>query len=141
MCLKNIATEEEKKDILDSLGKKMTLYKVAYSMSSFMFNNKWVSPYVQGRATEYKGTIKAVKKPIRMNNGEQYISGFHFFIDKNAAKRLLQLFDPSHDFKVIEATVKKEWITEVGYEYAIKPDGKRDETKTEIVIVADEAAF
>ena len=80
---------------------------------------------------------------------QEYISGFHFFKTKTAAKRRSDALNKycsrgsslkGINYKVITCTVKKSWITEIGTESA-DPIGKISRDREEIIVVAKKAIF
>jgi hypothetical protein len=90
--------------------------------------------------------MKAKQVPIRPNTGKEYMSGFHFFKTKAAAKRLLSvcfLPIPSKiiEYKLIQCIVKKSWITQIGYELGYNKELQYQKGKEEIIIVAKKAIF
>lgn len=137
MCLLSILPEDKQKKILDDFTdyEDIAVYKVAYNP----YRDIYVSPYCCGiRRTGYHGTMEAEITAIRTSDGDEYQSGFHFFLDREAAVRLQESIAASRDdYVVMTAFIQKEWITTIGKEHGsgIAHSGK------EIVIVAKKAIF
>ena len=151
MCLDYKLSEDKKQQILDDIPPEgIEVYKVVITRGTeyyplFMDN---IIPYDKGIDNAVK-----MKIPLGLSNGcnngysplkdEKYTSGFHFFKDRDGAKKLLEFGDrywrKTYKYEIITCIVKKSWITEIGEEMGFI-DGKFT-AEFETVIVAEKAIF
>lgn len=144
MCLRFQLPKKKKKKILDKIDRKgMTVHKVVE-----VHEDKYFPVYNSG--VPYKEGINEAKQvSIYSPSGLfRYMSGFHLFKTKAAAKRLCKGLNGAslgsglseYYYKVVTCTIKKSWIIEIGQEYGV--DGRKvNRFKLETVIVAKKAIF
>lgn len=144
MCLRFQLPKEKKDKILDKIDRKgMTVHKVVS-----VHGDKYLPVYSTG--VPYKEGLNEAKQiSIYSPTGLfRYMSGFHLFKTKAAAKRLCKGLNgvslgsglSEYYYKVITCTIKKSWIIEIGKEYG-RDEGAVNRFKLETVIVAKKAIF
>ena len=164
MCLYKRITPKEQKKIKDEITRDgIKVYKVVCVLTEEQANDKadgcftpnkgegYYSPYGMlvnkdnSTHVPYKNGIDIADDTeliciteIDRNRIFTYKAGFHFFKDRDVAVRLKEQFDRQGrlDYQIIECTVKKSWITQIGYEGIEYPKYTK-----EIVFVTKKAIF
>ena len=148
MCLKENKSPEDRKELLKDVTRDgMTVYKIAGVRDGRYY------PLCMNKDETYGEGLVDADTSQRISyfycNG-YYQSGFHFFMNKDVAKKLMRTIRryykkkklPANFFqgkyKIIECIVKKSWITKIGPDQMTNTETDSD---TELVVVAKKAIF
>ncbi len=128
MTLKAAFDKEKSKSIKETMPDELLVYKAArisHKRGPFQQADlpKYVSPIMR---TEYKGGIESFhcdlppfSVPVADKPGQHclYYPGFHSFVNKKGAERLLRVFPmPKTKAVILTCGVLKKWIIAIGYE-------------------------
>ncbi len=168
MCLYKRMPPKQQKEIKDEITREgIKVYKVVLvpaerssSTAGRVRKMAYYSPYGKIVSNDrmyylpYEDGVNIANEDITLNimsNGtivegkKTYKSGFHFLKDREVAERLKTSFiggDSWWEVEIIECTIKKSWITNIGYEK--KPQDKKIATlgyTEEMVFVTKKAIF
>jgi outer membrane receptor for ferric coprogen and ferric-rhodotorulic acid len=139
MCIEYKLTTDKKKKILDKIGREgIKVYKIVR-------HGDWGHyPIYRNKQTPYEeGVNTAQRIQIVSWDAVSYMSGFHFYMNKYAAKMTLKYewedMDDGYQYKIIECIVKKSWVTTIGEEYIFNDDGRYQDLTQ--VIITKKAIF